>query len=56
MSTYFLSHTKTWIREHKTILLLSILTFLALSIAFAAGYLTARDFTQTPIIIQQNKI
>jgi hypothetical protein len=54
MLRYLTHNTKIKIKENKNAILLGILAFLALSIAFAAGYIVARDLTVTPIVIQQH--
>ncbi len=53
MFLYTQINLKERLVKNKNNIILGILAFLALSIAFATGYITARDFTQTPIIIQQ---
>jgi len=55
MPIYFLRDVQTRITQNKNHILLGIFAFLALSIAFTAGYITARDLTITPIVIQQNQ-
>jgi hypothetical protein len=46
-------HTKESIKKNRNHIVLGIFAFLALAIAFATGYITARDLTIAPIIIQQ---
>lgn len=49
----WICHIKKSLQDHKQEIILGLCGFLALAIAFAAGYITARDLTTTPIIIQQ---
>ncbi|MCL5012129.1 MAG: hypothetical protein M1320_01770 [Patescibacteria group bacterium] len=50
---YLIRNIKERVKKNKTSIILGILAFLALAIAFATGYLVARDYEQAPIIIQQ---
>lgn len=47
---YFL---KNWINENKKDILLVVLIFLIAFLSFGFGYLTNREFTHAPIIIQK---
>ncbi len=44
---------KKWIRDNQKDILIFIVTTLLFSLAFGLGYLYARDFTETPIIINK---
>ncbi|BCX16164.1 MAG: hypothetical protein KatS3mg098_393 [Candidatus Parcubacteria bacterium] len=53
MKSYFL-RLKIFLKERKKEILLIILAFLIIALAFALGYLTGRDFLEkTPIIINK---
>jgi hypothetical protein len=45
---------KIWFRNHKKTILLSVIGVLIILLSYALGYITARDFTNAPIIIQKH--
>jgi len=44
---------KTWIKNNQKDIFIFIVVALLFSLAFGLGYLYARDFTETPIVINK---
>ncbi|PIR88651.1 MAG: hypothetical protein COU09_00990 [Candidatus Harrisonbacteria bacterium CG10_big_fil_rev_8_21_14_0_10_44_23] len=49
-----LEKVKDWISEHRREVLIFVLFFLISSLSFALGYLSAKEFTHSQIIIEKN--
>ena len=50
---YWLVRIRNYIHGHKRSILFVVIVLLLMSLSFALGYITARDLTKVPIIIQK---